>query len=417
MKLNRNYFFISVATIALIVVLIIQVNWIFGTARIKEEIFSEKANMVLTKAAEAISSDTETCNSLGACLEVDDTKEISAKLGRIEARKIDSILHYYMRQYNLNLNYSFKVIKPTANTESNIYPQQSTTYKKSLEEVVSEKGLELKLIFPDKTQFVLAEMGVMFMSSVVIIILVLILLWRTIISLLNEKKIAEHATDFLNNMTHEFKTPLTNIGLAGKMILKDSNVCDAEKVKHYSRIILSENEKLKLQVEQVLSIAAFERGEIPLQKTRLDFHELISSALNSMNVQIENRCGNVKLNLEAGNFLLIGDKMHLTNAICNLIDNAIKYSKEQPELIIQTANNNQDIMISISDNGIGIEKAYQDKVFEKFFRVPTGDIHNVKGFGLGLTYVRKIIILHNGTIVLTSEKGKGTMFTIILPYA
>ena len=232
---------------------------------------------------------------------------------------------------------------------------------------------------------------------------------------MKEKKISEHTTDFLNNMTHEFKTPLTNIALAGKMIIKDPAVNPEDKIKHYSEIILEENEKLRLQVEQVLSMTALERGEIPLQKTELDFHELIHESLKYISIQIENKQGNIKLNLDAERPVVMGDRTHLTNALCNLVDNAIKYSREKPELTIQTSNTGQNLIVVISDEGIGIEKEYQKKVFDKFFRVPTGDVHDVKGFGLGLAYIKKIVELHGGTIELQSEKGKGTTFTITFP--
>jgi two-component system phosphate regulon sensor histidine kinase PhoR len=276
--------------------------------------------------------------------------------------------------------------------------------------------LELKLILPEKKQFIMAELGTAFATSVILILVVLLLFWRTVLLLMKEKKIAEHTTDFLNNMTHEFKTPLTNIALAGKMMVKDSNIRQEEKLKHYSGIILEENEKLRLQVEQVLSMTALERGEIPLQKTELDVHQLINDAVKSMNIQIENRQGTVQLNLNAAEFVVMGDKTHLTNALCNLVDNAIKYAAEKPGISIETSNSGKQLIISISDNGTGIEKEYQQKVFDKFFRVPTGNLHDVKGFGLGLAYVKKIVELHGGSIELQSEKGKGTTFIIALPY-
>jgi len=276
--------------------------------------------------------------------------------------------------------------------------------------------LELKLVFPKKEKFILAEMGMMFITSVILILLVLGISWRTIFSLMKEKKISEHTRDFLNNMTHEFKTPLTNISLAGKMILKESNINQSDKVKHYSGIILAENEKLRQEVEQVLNMTALEKGEIPLQKSNLDFHQLIRDSLKSISIQIENKKGVVTLELNAIEHVMNGDKPHLSNAICNLIDNALKYSGTEPQLTIQTSNVNQNIVFEISDQGIGIDKEYQQKVFEKFFRVPTHDIHDAKGFGIGLAYVKRIIELHGGTIELRSEKEKGSTFKITLAY-
>ncbi len=424
MKLNRTYLFIAASSIALIVVLIIQVTWIIQTAKIKEEFFNEKANMVLAKTAEVISADKQACQQMDESVAMDSTSELVAQLGNEEAKKIDLLLKRYMNYYNLHIDYSFKIIKAktvSAQDEINFAKQipsnQFGSYQKSLAAIANENGLELKLIFPDKNQFILAEMGTQFITSVLLIIIVLVLFWRTILSLMKEKIISEHTTDFLNNMTHEFKTPLTNIALAGKMMIKESSIHEEEKIKHYSGIILEENEKLRLQVEQVLSMTALERGEIPLQKTELDFHQLIHDTLKYISIQIENRQGDLKLKLDAERFVVMGDKSHLTNALSNLIDNAIKYSNDKPEIIIQTGNSGNNLIIVVADKGIGIEKEFQKKVFDKFFRVPTGDVHDVKGFGLGLSYIKKIIELHEGTIELQSEKNAGTTFTVTLPNA
>jgi two-component system phosphate regulon sensor histidine kinase PhoR len=418
MKPNRTYLYIAISSIALIVVLIIQVNWIFQSAKIKEELFNEKANMVLSKTANALSSDTATYKSMEVCV------------GSKEVRKIDSLFNHYMKLYNIQIGYFFEVKSGPIKAKSNINftnsytPEQPGCYKQCINEESGNKGgakgingngMELKLVFPDKDQFIIEEMGIPFITSVILILVVLVMFWRTILSLMKKKQILEHTTDFLNNMTHEFKTPLTNIALAGKMIIKDSNIKQEDKIKHYSAIILEENEKLRLQVEQVLSMTALERDEIPLQKTELNLHQLINDSLKCISIQIENKHGDLKLNLNAEKFVVMGDKTHLTNALCNLVDNAVKYSNEKPELSINTSNSVENIVVTISDKGIGIEEKYQKTVFDKFFRVPTGDVHDVKGFGLGLAYVKKIIELHGGMIELESEKGKGTTFTIILP--
>ncbi len=417
LKRNRTHIFIAISSIALLIVLIIQVYWIFQTAKVKEELFNEKANMVLARTTEALRSDKETCRNM----------EVS--IGRNEIHKIDSMFKYYMNFYNFYIDYSFEVIKPSSFQPIsfpykkgegfliNFYPDEPGCYRKSLEEVASNNGMELKLNFPGKKHYIMAEMGAQFITSVILILVVLVMFWRTTLSLMMEKKISEHTTDFLNNMTHQFKTPLTSIALAGKMIIKDSMGKEDEKIKHYSGIILEENERLRLQVEQVLSMTALERGEIPLQKAELDIRTLIHDCVKSIGIQIESKQGNLKLQLDAARSVIMGDKTHLTNALCNLVDNAIKYSGEKPEIEIQTFSSDKNLVVVIADKGIGIEKEYQKKVFDKFFRVPTGDVHDVKGFGLGLAYIKKIVELHKGTIDLRSEKGKGTTFTIILPNA
>ncbi|MDI1356164.1 MAG: HAMP domain-containing sensor histidine kinase [bacterium] len=410
MNLNRTYLFILSSSVALLIVLLIQLNWILQTAHIKEELFNEKANMVLTRTAEALSIDSVTFNNL----------EVTG--GAMGVRKVDSLFNHYMKLYNIHIDYYFKIFPTPFQSENKSgltnfgLPLKADSFQQCVKEKSGKRGIDLKLIFPDKKQFIMEEMGSPFFASAILILVVGILFWRTSVSLLREKQISENTRNFLNNMTHEFRTPITNIALAGKMITKDGIFRQEDKIRHYSSIILEENEKLRLQVEEVLSMAALERGEIPLQKTSLDLHELIHHSVKCLNLQLENKQGICKVTLEAESHMILGDKTHLINALCNLIDNAIKYAKEKPKLELKSYNSGSQLLIAVSDNGPGIEKEFQRKVFEKFFRVPTGDVHDVKGFGLGLSYVRKIIELHGGNIELTSEVGKGATFLISLTY-
>lgn len=323
MKLNRTYLFIAISSIALVIVLIIQVNWILQTAKIKEDFFNEKADMVLSKTIEALRSDKQACQSIGACVQPEDAPGTVANLGKSEVHKIDSLFTYYLRFYNFHIDYTFVVTKPEKFIHVNENNLILNSYYKPLEDRTNKSLANLKLIFPEKNQFIIAEMGTMFITSVVLILIVLVLFWRTILSLMKEKKISEHTTEFLNNMTHEFKTPLTNIALAGKMIQKDNSLGD--KTKHYSGIILEENEKLRLQVEQVLSMTALERGEIPLHKSELHVNDLIQDALKCMSIQLEHKHGNIKLNLTAVHCVIMGNKTHLTNALHNLKTNLLFY--------------------------------------------------------------------------------------------
>src|ERR1044072_1828811 len=236
MKPNRTYLFIAISSVALVIVLIIQVNWIYQTAKIKEELFNEKANLVLSQTAEALSSDS--------------IKNIEITANGNEKHKIDSLLNHYMIVYNIHLNYYFEVAPLPSSAKIEIgfantinqQLQQQDCYQTCIGQESDKNKLQLKVVFPNKKEFIKAEMGKPFIASVVLILVVLIISWRTILSLMKEKKISEHTTDFLNNMTHEFKTPLTNIALAGKMIIKDSGAAQEEKIKHYTGIILEENE-------------------------------------------------------------------------------------------------------------------------------------------------------------------------------
>ena len=402
--------FIGISSFALLVVILIQVFWIFRTAKIKEEVFNEKARIVLAKTSEAVSLDKNSISPNG--LYVDEANK----------HKVDSILNCYLKIYGLDMKYSFEIAPGTKmigipNPVFSDKINQEGEYQACMEAVPSGNNIyTLKVSFPNKTQFILAEMGIPFVLSVMLILIVLIISWRTLISLQKEKRISEHTNQFLNNMTHEFKTPLTNIALAGKMLTKENNVGEKEKVRYYSDIILEENEKLRLQVEQVLSISALERGDVPLSKHPVDMHHLIIQATRLMGLQVENSGGSFELDLQASEFAVHGDKDHLLNIICNLIDNAIKYTQGIPLIKIATLNQGKDLVITITDNGIGIEKEYHSRLFDKYFRVPTGDVHDVKGFGLGLAYVKHIIHQHTGSVNVKSDTGKGSVFIIHLPY-
>lgn len=405
MKINRTYLIIAISSIAVLCVLLIQVHWMIKTANVKEELFNEKANMVLSKTAAALSADKETCRQMQTCI------------GENEMNITDSLFSNAMDFYNFKSPYSFEVVKPGAVTSNTNIDLHSDVYKKRLEEEEQSSGLELNLFLPQKKQFILAEMGPVFVTSIILLVVILLLFWQTTYSLLKEKRIAAQTTDFLNNITHELSTPLTNISLAGKMISKEAGVKGESRIQQYSEIILTENEKLKHQVEQVLSINAFERNHLQLRSIAFDAHDIIEKMLQTFNLQLEVKNGKMDVALSAEKHVISGDKEHFAHAICNILDNAIKYSEGVPDLVVSTSNVNSFLKIAIADKGIGIPKEYQKKVFEKYFRVPTGDVHDVKGFGLGLAYVKRVVELHQGKIDLLSMKGNGTMITIQLPCA
>ncbi len=416
MRNNRTNIFIAFSSIALLSLLAIQVNWILQTAKIKSDLFNEKANIVLARTAEALAADEDMCKKIEACVDTANPTGEASEIGKDEVHKLDSLFKHYMNFYNIQIQYSFVVTKPAFLNTQNGSGFANLIYNKRVDEGINANGLDLKLIFPDRKQFIMAEMGGMFIASVILILVVLILFWRTVLALIREKRIAYQTTEFLNNMTHEFKTPLTNIGLAGKMISRDMTSPNDNKVKHYAEIILIENEKLSHQVEQVLSMTALERGEISLRKSVFNMHSLIEDVVKTMSLQMEDKQGHFSFSPEANKSEINGDKSHLSNALSNLIDNAIKYSRVNPEVTICTSNTDHQLVVTIADRGIGIDKMHQAQLFDKFFRVPTGDLHDVKGFGLGLAYAKKIIDLHDGTICLQSESGKGTTFTMTIPY-
>lgn len=273
---------------------------------------------------------------------------------------------------------------------------------------------QLMITFPAKNKWLLQEIIGISLLSIILTFIVVFSYLKTLKQLNNQRKISEIKTDFINNMTHEFKTPIATINLALDAIKNPKVINDEEKIKRYVQMIREENKRMNAQVENVLRISKLEKNEIELTKESVDLHHVIQSAVDHLQLIANERDAKVSLNLQAQRSFSSINEDHMTNVIINLIDNALKYSPNQPIINISTVNDNNEIVIKVSDNGIGMSKAVQKRVFEKFYREHTGDIHNVKGHGLGLAYVQKIIDEHDGKVFVDSEKDKGSTFTIRL---
>jgi signal transduction histidine kinase len=239
----------------------------------------------------------------------------------------------------------------------------------------------------------------------------------TVYLVVRQKKLTELKNDFINNMTHEFKTPISTISIAAQMLSDNKLQKSADTYERLSGVIYGETKRLRYQVEKVLQMSLYEGGNIALKMQPLDANELIDSVVQTFNIKVVQNGGTIETNLDAVNSTIKADEMHFTNIIYNLMDNAVKYKRDDVglQLIVSTRSDSTHLYIQVEDNGIGIHRDDLKRIFDKFYRVPTGNTHNVKGFGLGLAYVRKMVELHHGTIKATSELGKGTRFMITLP--
>jgi len=273
----------------------------------------------------------------------------------------------------------------------------------------------LMLYFPHKRKFIYSEVSGMLLLSLFLVGVIAVSFFFILFNLLRQKRLSEMKTDFINNMTHEIKTPISTISLACEMLSDKSASLEANQKSGFITIIAEENKRLAAMTEKILQTAIIDRGRMDLKKERTDIHRLIDKSVNNIRLWVNQKEGFVEASLNAANHFAEVDPVHFENVIFNLLDNAIKYSPHHPEIFIRTDNTNGHLVITVRDNGIGIEKKELKKIFDSLYRVPTGNIHNVKGFGLGLCYVKAIISSHEGHISVDSEIGKGTTFTIKIP--
>jgi two-component system phosphate regulon sensor histidine kinase PhoR len=335
---------------------------------------------------------------------------------------LDTLIKKELLNRNITLKYGFWV--GLAQKDSLVYIKASNmnaeglpknTYKATLYNFVTRDPGMLYLYFPDRNSLILSNMWATMASSAGLLLVLIFIFAYTIYAIMRQKKISEMKTDFINNMTHEFKTPVATIMIASEALKDPEIVEDKSRISRLAGIIYDENVRLGNHIERVLSIARLEKKDLKLEHTEVNIHDLILAVVDSMSLQLQKKNAQLSLNLNAVHPVIYGDELHLSNVFYNLVDNANKYSTEDPKITIETTSTDKALIISIADEGIGMTKDQTKRIFDQFYRVPTGNLHDVKGFGLGLNYVQDIIEQMNGTIKVHSEKDKGTTFEISLP--
>ncbi len=275
---------------------------------------------------------------------------------------------------------------------------------------------ELRVFFPNRSNIILSTLWKNFLGTLVFSLLILSCFAYTINVIWRQKKVSEMKTDFINNMTHEFKTPIATISLATDSIINPGILGHPEKVQRFVNIIKQENKRMNSQVEKVLQMALIDKRDFSLKLVPINLHEVIQAALENINLRVEKREGSAKAVLDATNPIVEGDLTHVSNMINNLLDNAEKYSAEKPEITISSRNVPNGVEITVQDKGIGMSKEARKQIFDKFYRVSTGNLHDVKGFGLGLSYVKAMMTAHKGQVEVKSELGKGSSFMLTFPF-
>jgi len=279
---------------------------------------------------------------------------------------------------------------------------------------LNDDGYYFAVQFPAVEANILSQFGIWGFSSVVMLVVIFFFVY-TLFVILKQRRLSEVQKDFINNMTHELKTPISTIAISSGVLTEPGIIHSPERLLNYATIIQSENQRLKQHVDRVLQMALFDKEEIALNKEKLNFHDLIQDAAGKNAIALGSSPGSIEFKLEGSDPGLFVDRLHFTNVIINLIDNAIKYNRNTPRVILSTKNLNRYLELRVTDNGIGIAPEHLRSVFHKFFRVPTGNVHDVKGFGLGLNYVKLMVECHGGKISIESKPGQGSVFIILLP--
>lgn len=281
---------------------------------------------------------------------------------------------------------------------------------------IFNRETKLHIFFPAQNSFIFRSVSWLLAASLLFSLIILLTFTLSILFMLKQKKISEMKTDFINNMTHEFKTPIATISVAADSILNEKVMSDPQRVGYFVDMIKKENTRMNRQVEDILTIARLDKKEFEFNWEPLNLHELVDEVAESIRLQVEKRGGVLNLDLKASNPIVTSDRVHCANLVYNLLDNANKYSPDSPQIELSTRNTPRGVVLTVSDKGIGMSKAVQAKIFERFYRQTSGNIHNVKGFGLGLSYVKAVLEANKGSIEVSSEPAKGSRFQVFLPF-
>jgi two-component system phosphate regulon sensor histidine kinase PhoR len=420
MKNNQIRIAVILGSVSIIGIIMFQFYWVKTSYNLAEQQFNRTVEIALYDVAQKM----VTFNGHELPNE-NPVRQISSNYFIVDINEIidPGILEHYLKtefEYsNIHISYEYAIYD--CETDKMVYGNYINPSKVRINEErkfqkYDEFTYYFGIIFPTKTIYILNTMNIWLISSFVLIT-ALVFFAYAIFIMLRQKRLSEIQKDFINNMTHEFKTPISTIGISANVLSEPGILNQPDRLANYAAIISDQNKRLENQIEKVLQIARIERNKLRLKLEETDVHKIINMVSDNFKMNLKDINGNLILNLGAINHIIKADKIHLTNVIYNLIDNGIKYSGQEPKVEISTFNNPGYVIIEFKDNGIGIEKKYHKKIFEKFFRVPTGNIHNVKGFGIGLSYVKSIINSHKWEINVESETGRGTRFRIVIPLA
>ena len=421
MKRSAIRVLIIMAAVSILGIVIVQVYWFNKAFDTEEERFNREVNTALFNVATQFFEISETAIPANNPIRQLSTNYYVVMINNdIDASLLEYLLQTEFEKRSIITDFEYGIYD--CSSDRMVYgnyvsiDEKASSGKTSVLPKWEDQSYYFGVQFPDKVSIIKDRMGIWMFSSAVLVVVIIFFSYAMFV-ILKQRRLSEIQRDFVNNMTHEFKTPISTIAISTGVLKNPDIVKQPERLMNYATIIETENQRLKNQVERVLQMASLDKGDLVLKKEGLSVHEIIKEAISSMHSHLHDDTTVLELALDAENDYIKADKLHFVSVLYNLLDNAIKYRKDDLTIKITTYNLNDNINIEIDDNGIGISKANLKRIFDKFYRVPTGNIHNVKGFGLGLNYVQLIVRAHGGSVRAFSEAGKGTKFLISLKNA
>ena len=409
-----------IGAIAMIGMIVHQTYWVVNAWNIHEEEFNQKATLALNRVAHQLAVINQAELPPKDVVKRQPFNYFVVNIeNEIDPYFLEEYLYRELQALGLNQDFEYAVFDCTSNQM--VYGNYCK-YAPELEEEIEPsempkyEGLTyyFGVKFPSRPGYLFGKMWLSIVFSILLLFTVLFFIYA-MYTILRQKRLSEMQKDFINNMTHEFRTPISTIGISADVFLNHPEIINDPRLKQYAAIIKEQNERLNNQVEKVLQLAKIEKNSFSIKKESVDLPELISGVVESAKVKAADHGGSVELAYTGSSFTIPADRLHLTNVLYNLLDNAVKYCQKAPQIKVALQQNPQHVLVSVEDNGIGIVKEHEARIFDKFYRVPTGNVHDVKGFGLGLYYVRKIIDAHNWQIRVSSKAGAGTKFTVEIP--
>ncbi len=411
---------IILAAISIVGITFTQVYWVRKALEVRENQFYRDVNSSLGNVARKIFEINQTPSSANNPVNQVSSNYFTVMInGPIDASLLEFLLKTEFEKKNVTADFEYGIYDCSEKCMvggNYISPKKGKTVANFPQAPqLKNDGYYFAVIFPSIEANLISQMGIWGFSSAVLLVVIFFFVY-TLLVILKQRRLSEVQKDFINNMTHEFKTPISTIAISAEVLKNPNIIHTPERLLNYVTIIQNENHRLKQQVERVLQMARLDKEDIGLKKEQVDIHELICEAVKNITPSLQSRNGKINLDLNAMHNMVSVDRLHFTNVFYNLLDNAIKYNQSAPEIMIRTRVENKLLLISVSDNGIGISAENHKKVFHKFYRVPTGNIHDVKGFGIGLNYVKLIVEKHEGKVSLQSNSDTGCTFTIEIPY-